>query len=249
MMTRSTVVVVASLALVAFAQPAGAVHLEKVDEQIAKDSSPPFAQQGGECTGDAFIFASAIVEPGRAVISTTSRANAVGQVADCSITETNSLTVILTFDILPDPGDVPGTPVQLCLQEAHDVLARDSGNGTATAEFGGSPITNPFTVVRLPANQILYSAGPLSVSDDREQGSATKPVTAAIGDTIRITLGATTQAATMGVGSAEAAVATEFRIRLGACSPGAPVLSPAALAALALLRGAFGAVVLRRRRA
>ena len=163
------------------------------------------------------------------------------------LNETASLALSLSFGIVAD-SEAPGTPVQLCLHETHSLTASDSGEATAVAEFGGNPITDPFVIVRLPANEVLYSTGPFAVTNDSEIASATRSLMARVGDIIQIQLRTIVLAQVNGVGAGNADLDTDLLIRIGPCAAPAPVLSHGLLAALALVLGGLGAALLRRRR-
>jgi len=246
-MTRYAAAVTVLVALIGGPGLARAAHFEKLDEQITKEVSPGLGQQVPVCTGDASLVASTFVDPDRAGVTSRSSASVASNQMDCMLSEPASLTLTLMFTVVAD-SEAPGTEVPLCLREAHSLTASDSGEATAIAEFGGDPITGPFEIVRLPANEVLYSTGPFAVTNDSEIASVRRLLTARIGDTIQIQLRTIAFAQVFGVGTGNTDIDTDLLLRIGPCAAPAPVMSHGPLAALALVLGGLGAVLLRRRR-
>jgi hypothetical protein len=159
--------------------------------------------------------------------------------------QSNLATFPVTLD--PDAGDRIGDPVTLCITYRYSRRIETTGNFTASATAGGSPITDPASVVRAPGSTVLFSEGPSTITSGSDSKSFQATAHAAIGDTITISVGERATVMGSGIGGASVTEQSFLGFSSGTCvgNP-APAASFPALVGLALALGGLGVLAVRR---
>lgn len=230
---------------------AAAAHLEKINSQVNKEVSPQAATDATDpCFGEADTTITADVLAAEFLVDVREHTAVRAANDSCNLTESNNVSILVTFMIMPDGAEQIGTPVEFCVDANQALFAQASGAATAETQLGGNPITDPETLVRSPGNVTLVSVGPFNLVNSGQQvGNERRTVTALIGDTVTFNESVNTSSAVMNaVGDASADATTHIRFSVGPCAAqGAPVASRGGLATLAAALAGIGVVVLRRR--
>lgn len=242
------------LAVFGVAGSAHAAHLVKIDEQKVDHAPPESSTLPGPsspCHTDFFSSGRAEVSPQIAFANVFGSVTASG---NCDMeNDTGTDTIFISFQLAPDPDDSAG-PVTLCFQASHSLAVDTSGNGTASASFGGSggsppPFTTPSTITHSPGAITVFSAGPTAIVTGTDADSQAGLFTANIGDTLTLDVGTSVHSLLNGTGSANARAEDRLSINVGSCiDHGAPAVSHTGLIVLAGLLGALGVLTVRRRR-
>jgi hypothetical protein len=243
------VLLIAAAAVVVGGSPVRAAHFTEASRDIDRHVPPSQASEPGSDIPS--IVATAEGSPEAATFSASvtlfDQLSADCPTAGCSANQMQSNLVSFAFSIDPDPGEIAGTPVTLCIRNNYDRSIVTSGNFTASATVGGSPVTDPTSVVRDPGAIVLFANGPSTITSGTDARTFQITAHAAVGDIITLSIGEEETLAGSGIGGATVRQQSFLSVTSGACLGGpAPAASLPGLGALVLALAGLGARAARR---
>jgi hypothetical protein len=232
------------------ARPASAFHFEKESEDTHR--LIPQSQQGEPGGPQTSVAGDLSVEFAtfETIFIQEIDCSASCDEAGCSTTPNNVVCTNLatgTFMIQPDPGELPGTPVSVCVSDEYNLSATSTGVYSGYSAVGGTPtvIVDP-TLVKLNTS-VAFSNGPVQITSGTAFDFLRDRFVAHVGDTIEVHLGTDVQGGGTGIGSFHGVTHAELRVYSCPSTAPAPALSRSALGALFMMLLGGGVYGIRRR--